>query len=128
MLQRNEDMLATILGHEAAHALARHSAEKITLGLAVTAGLQLLSALLFRGSGGGPGGPGGPYGRGGNYPYGGGRGYPGPYGGGRGYPGQGYPPQMRGRYPPTGRGPRGPLRYWDSNGGVRCCCWSCMWE
>lgn len=36
LLNRNEDMVGTVLGHEAAHALARHSGEKLTLGLAVT--------------------------------------------------------------------------------------------
>jgi Zn-dependent protease with chaperone function len=40
-MDRNEDMLATIIGHECAHALARHSAEKISLGLLVTLGVQV---------------------------------------------------------------------------------------
>lgn len=41
LMNRDEDMLATIIGHECAHALARHSSEKISLGLFVTLGVQL---------------------------------------------------------------------------------------
>ena len=104
VLNRNEDMVATILGHEAAHALARHSGEKLSLGLAVTLGLQLISA-VFMGNRGGPGGPGGP--RGGYNPYGGRQGgYNNPYGGRPG----GFPPQGGRGYPggyPGARGPRG---------------------
>ncbi len=58
-MDRKEDMIATIIGHECAHAVARHSAEKLTLGLFVTAAAQLALAFFGGGQQGGPGGPGG---------------------------------------------------------------------
>lgn len=100
LMDRQEDMIATIIGHECAHAVARHSAEKLTLGLFVTAAAQL--ALAFFG-GGQQGGPGGPGGRGGY---------------GRGYPqqGRGYPPQGRYGQIPRRYGQRGaaPPYYWGA--------------
>lgn len=41
LFNRDEDMIATVIGHECAHALARHSGEKITLGLFVALVVQL---------------------------------------------------------------------------------------
>ncbi|KAF8071021.1 oma1 [Scenedesmus sp. PABB004] len=41
LMSADEDMLATIIGHECAHALARHSAEKISLGLFIALAVQL---------------------------------------------------------------------------------------
>eukprot|EP00882_Tetradesmus_deserticola_P000213 GHRQ01000239.1.p1 GENE.GHRQ01000239.1~~GHRQ01000239.1.p1 ORF type:complete len:587 (+),score=236.64 GHRQ01000239.1:206-1762(+) len=41
LMDRDEDMLATIIGHECAHALARHSSEKISLGLFIALAVQL---------------------------------------------------------------------------------------
>jgi Zn-dependent protease with chaperone function len=40
-MNRDEDMLATIIGHECAHALARHSSEKISLGLLIALAVQV---------------------------------------------------------------------------------------
>lgn len=40
-MNRDEDMLATIIGHECAHAVARHSSEKITLGLFIALAVQV---------------------------------------------------------------------------------------
>lgn len=34
-------MLATVIGHECAHALARHTSEKLTLGLFVALSVQV---------------------------------------------------------------------------------------
>eukprot|EP00879_Flechtneria_rotunda_P000699 GHRR01000816.1.p1 GENE.GHRR01000816.1~~GHRR01000816.1.p1 ORF type:complete len:507 (+),score=148.08 GHRR01000816.1:216-1736(+) len=48
LMNRNEDMLATIIGHECAHAVARHSSEKITLGLFVALVVQLGAYALQR--------------------------------------------------------------------------------
>ncbi|KAK9837027.1 hypothetical protein WJX81_008114 [Elliptochloris bilobata] len=48
LLDRDEDLLAAVIGHEVAHALARHSTEKLSLGLAVTVVVNLaLAALNF---------------------------------------------------------------------------------
>lgn len=41
LFNRNEDMLATVIGHECAHALARHTSEKLTLGLFVALSVQV---------------------------------------------------------------------------------------
>jgi Zn-dependent protease with chaperone function len=41
LFNRDEDMIATVIGHECAHALARHSGEKITLGLFIALAVQL---------------------------------------------------------------------------------------
>lgn len=49
LLGRDEDLLAMVLGHECAHALARHSSEKMGLGLAISIGLSLLAAGLGAG-------------------------------------------------------------------------------
>jgi Zn-dependent protease with chaperone function len=49
LMNRNEDMLATIIGHESAHALARHSSEKITLGLFVALAVQVGMQWLITG-------------------------------------------------------------------------------
>lgn len=106
LMDRQEDMIATIIGHECAHAVARHSAEKLTLGLFVAAAVQLGLAVLGGGQQQQQGRQGGP----GGY----GRGYP-QQGGGR------YPPQ--GRYPqqyPRRYGQRGaaPPYYWGAAGAA----------
>jgi Zn-dependent protease with chaperone function len=44
--QADEDMLATIIGHECAHALARHSSEKISLGLFIALAVQVGTSYL----------------------------------------------------------------------------------
>jgi len=41
LFNRNEDMLATVIGHECAHAVARHSSEKLSLGLFVALAVQV---------------------------------------------------------------------------------------
>lgn len=41
----NQDQLATIIGHEVAHVIARHANERVSQQYATQAGLQLLSAL-----------------------------------------------------------------------------------
>lgn len=41
LFNRNEDMLATVIGHECAHAVARHTSEKLTLGIFVTLAVQV---------------------------------------------------------------------------------------
>ena len=41
LFNRNEDMIATVVGHECAHAIARHSSEKLTLGLFVALAVQV---------------------------------------------------------------------------------------
>lgn len=41
LFNRDEDMIATVIGHECAHALARHSGEKITLGLFIALAVQV---------------------------------------------------------------------------------------
>jgi hypothetical protein len=47
LFNRNEDMLATVIGHECAHAVARHSSEKLTLGLFVALAVQVGLALVL---------------------------------------------------------------------------------
>lgn len=44
LFNRDEDMIATVVGHECAHALARHSGEKITLGLFIALAVQVRGA------------------------------------------------------------------------------------
>ncbi|KAG2483457.1 hypothetical protein HYH03_017640, partial [Edaphochlamys debaryana] len=44
LLRSDPPLLATVLGHEVAHALARHSAEKMTLGIFAAIGLRVLLA------------------------------------------------------------------------------------
>ncbi|KXZ53123.1 hypothetical protein GPECTOR_7g1014 [Gonium pectorale] len=44
LLGRRRDLLATVLGHEVAHAMARHSAEKMTLGILAAIALRVLVA------------------------------------------------------------------------------------
>lgn len=41
LFNRDEDMIATVVGHECAHALARHSGEKLTLGIFVALAVQV---------------------------------------------------------------------------------------
>lgn len=41
LFNRNEDMIATVVGHECAHAVARHSIEKLTLGLLIALSVQV---------------------------------------------------------------------------------------
>jgi hypothetical protein len=41
LFNRNEDMIATVVGHECAHAVARHSSEKLSLGLFIALGVQV---------------------------------------------------------------------------------------
>ena len=59
LLDRQEDLLAAVIGHEVAHAVARHSGEKLSVQLAITIGLNLaVAAYQFyvsrqRGSGSG---------------------------------------------------------------------------
>ncbi|PNH04993.1 Mitochondrial metalloendopeptidase OMA1 [Tetrabaena socialis] len=48
LLGGRRELLATVLGHEVAHAMARHSAEKMTLGLLAALGLRLLAAAASR--------------------------------------------------------------------------------
>jgi predicted Zn-dependent protease len=45
-ITQNEAGLATVIGHEVAHAAARHGAERMSQGLAVQAGGTVLSAVL----------------------------------------------------------------------------------
>lgn len=45
-ITKNEAGLATVIGHEVAHAAARHGAERMSQGLAVQAGGTVLSAVL----------------------------------------------------------------------------------
>eukprot|EP00891_Asterochloris_glomerata_P003063 jgi/Astpho2/3063/Aster-x0558 len=58
LMDRREDLLAAVIGHEVAHALARHSSEKLSLGLLVTlaanVGVALISSQRHQR---GPGGP-----------------------------------------------------------------------
>ncbi|KAF6265803.1 peptidase family M48-domain-containing protein [Scenedesmus sp. NREL 46B-D3] len=48
LMDRDEDMLATIIGHECAHAVARHSSEKISLGLFIALAVQLAAYAVQR--------------------------------------------------------------------------------
>eukprot|EP00878_Enallax_costatus_P000134 GHUV01000175.1.p1 GENE.GHUV01000175.1~~GHUV01000175.1.p1 ORF type:complete len:514 (+),score=173.27 GHUV01000175.1:224-1765(+) len=48
LFNRDEDMIATVVGHECAHALARHSGEKITLGVFVALAVQLAAYAIQR--------------------------------------------------------------------------------
>lgn len=41
LFNRNEDMIATVVGHECAHAVARHSSEKLSLGLFIALAVQV---------------------------------------------------------------------------------------
>lgn len=41
LFNRNEDMIATVVGHECAHAVARHSSEKLSLGLFIALSVQV---------------------------------------------------------------------------------------
>lgn len=52
LLKRDPDLLAMVMGHEMAHALARHNTEKMGLGLAISMVLSMLVTVL----GGGPDG------------------------------------------------------------------------
>lgn len=48
LLDGREDLLAAVIGHEVAHAVARHSGEKLSVQLAVTIALNVgLAALQF---------------------------------------------------------------------------------
>src|SRR5262245_725572 len=48
---RNQDQLATVLGHEVAHVLAQHANERVSTAFAAQSGLELVQAI----SGGGTG-------------------------------------------------------------------------
>lgn len=52
-ITKDDAGLATVIGHEVAHAAARHSAERMSQGVAVQAGSSLLSAALGAGGYGG---------------------------------------------------------------------------
>lgn len=52
LLKHDPDLLAMVMGHEMAHAIARHNTEKMGLGLAVSMILSMLVTVL----GGGPDG------------------------------------------------------------------------
>ncbi len=52
---KNQDQLATVLGHEVAHVLARHSAERVSDQIAIQGGAQLAGAVL--GAAGDPSSP-----------------------------------------------------------------------
>ncbi|KAL0033706.1 hypothetical protein WJX77_001892 [Trebouxia sp. C0004] len=41
LMERKEDLLAAVVGHEVAHAVARHSSEKLSLGIFLTVASQL---------------------------------------------------------------------------------------
>lgn len=41
LFNRNEDMIATVVGHECAHAVARHSSEKLSLSLFIALAVQV---------------------------------------------------------------------------------------
>ncbi|MDN5862841.1 MAG: M48 family metallopeptidase [Salinisphaera sp.] len=45
-IARNQDQLATVIGHEVAHVLAQHSAERISQQFATQAGLDLVAAMV----------------------------------------------------------------------------------
>lgn len=47
---RNDAQLATVMGHEVAHAIARHGAERISQGLLTQAGLAVIGAATQEGS------------------------------------------------------------------------------
>lgn len=46
VMENREDLLAAVIGHEVAHALARHSSEKLSLGLFVTLAANLALAAV----------------------------------------------------------------------------------
>ncbi|PNW75988.1 hypothetical protein CHLRE_12g552001v5 [Chlamydomonas reinhardtii] len=48
LLGGRRDLLATVLGHEVAHAVARHGAEKMTLGVCAALALRVLAAAASR--------------------------------------------------------------------------------
>ncbi len=45
-LTENDDQIATVMGHEIAHALARHGAERMSMQMVSSAGAQILAAAL----------------------------------------------------------------------------------
>jgi metalloendopeptidase OMA1, mitochondrial len=45
-LTANDDQIATVMGHEIAHALARHGAERMSMQILSNAGAQILAAAL----------------------------------------------------------------------------------
>lgn len=45
-LTSNDDQIATVMGHEIAHALARHGAERLSMQMVSSAGAQILAAAL----------------------------------------------------------------------------------
>ncbi len=49
-ITQNDAGLATVIGHEVAHAVARHGAERMSQGLAVQMGGQILGSVLQSGS------------------------------------------------------------------------------
>jgi len=46
LMRRDPDMLAMVLGHEVAHALARHGTEKLGVGAAAAVGVALVTSAL----------------------------------------------------------------------------------
>lgn len=50
LVENREDLLATVMAHEIAHALSRHTAEKMSLGAVVLLGLRATSALMAGGT------------------------------------------------------------------------------
>jgi predicted Zn-dependent protease len=45
-LTSNDDQIATVMGHEIAHALARHGAERLSMQMVSSAGAQILASAL----------------------------------------------------------------------------------